>query len=222
MAKETRGVGEQTRAEAKAVASSVKVALEQVEATNRQADSARAALAASIRPWLTKAHDREVQPDGSVALSRTVIGAVRGEIVISFLLRNVGNGIGLLREAALRGRTQGSSELMQHPYRAFFTVPVLQPGDETSVIFHWNPRRSDPASVFDEISGRPGIWGEFFVEVLYTDSHGGQATWATVHLTPTSASADHWLIHTIEYGLDENDEPFAKVEFFSTPAPTAY
>lgn len=215
MAKETRKVGDQTRAEAKAVADDVQVAREQVEATNLQARAAQATLAASIQPWLTKALDRQVNPDGSVAIARSVVGVQGAEIVISCLLRNVGNGIALLRDGHLRGRSQGTSELIQHPYIAFFTAPVLQPGDETAIVFHWPPSGQDPERVFAEISGRPGIWGEFFVDVLYTDASGGQATWAIVHLTPTSPAADKWMIHTIDYRRDEEETPFAHVAFLS-------
>ena len=215
MAKETRKMGEQTRMEAQAVVDEVQVARAQVDATNSQAESARAALATSIQPWLTKADDRQVNPDGSVSLQRAVVGVVDAEIVISFLLRNVGSGIALLNEAVLRGRTLGTSELMRHPYRAFFTVPVLQPGEETAVVFHWTPHGSDPARAFDELSGRPGVWGEFYVDVLYTDAGGGQATWAIIHLTPTSATADSWVVHAISYRRDGEETPLAHVEFLS-------
>jgi len=215
MAKETRKVGGQTRAEAKAVADEVQVAREQVEASNLQAKAAQATLAASIQPWLTKALDRQVHADGSVGVAQQIVGVRGPEIVISCLLRNVGNGLALLAEAHLRGRSQGTSELIRHPYFAFFTVPVLQPGEETAVVFHWPPRGQDPERVFAEISGRPGIWGEFFVDVLYTDASGGQATWAIVHVTPTSAAADNWVIHTIDYRRDEEETPFAHIEFLS-------
>lgn len=213
VAQETKALAEEASKQVEAVREQSAATLRQAESSERQNELSAKTLEASIQPWLTRVTPPPYAEFGKVSLSaeQTIaINEVQGTINISFYLRNVGVGLAIIQsQGALRERfvVEGRDEHGQTVRRyGFASAAAIARGETTRIAFQVQRVSLDHFFSFDRNDG------EFYVNVPYTDSKGGQLVDAKLHLTRIKAQGE-WVIHRIAYTNDGEDSPFATVEF---------
>jgi hypothetical protein len=214
LAWKTNRVARATDSEAKAVG-------KQADASEKQIELTRAALQASIQPWLTTVPR---PPRRSIAYGlgpNAAIGVSPGEethrvyirypepdeIEISLFLRNVGRGVALIKPldgCVIEGLGANDEPVTRY---GFLSASALPPDDMTRVGF-----RVQRVDVGRFLSAHRNN-GEFWVSVLYTDVRDEQAVRARIHVTAAARDSEEWLFHLIEYRREGEAEPFATVQF---------
>lgn len=224
MARETKRVAEATETEARAVLEQSEKVAAQAAASEDQSRISVEALQASIRPWLTAVVHAEVRIPSSTGLDPAIYLSEReSDFVCSIPLRNVGNGLALIQPSMCRfvGRVLGVPSEPVALSQGTPTAAAVGPGEATRIEFTIAKTSSQWTGLtLDAIVGLDRHNGEFFVEVLYTDASGGQATWARAHVAAVaSLEAEYpWRVSEIAYHHAEegsllSKEPFAITRF---------
>lgn len=213
VAEETRSLAEEAKNEVKAVREQSSATVRQAESSERQAELSAKAIEASIQPWLTRVTPPPYAEFGKVTLTAEqaiAINEVQGTIRISFYLRNVGAGLGIIQSQGqlrdrftVEGRDKDGESVTRY---GFAGAAAVAPGHTTRLAFEIQRVSLEHFFSFDRNDG------EFYVNVPYTDSKGGQLVEARLHLTRIKAHGE-WVIHRIEYTNDGESSPFAVVEF---------
>jgi hypothetical protein len=203
MAKATKDVAENTKAEAEAVQREAEAVLQQAQAASKQVDVTRAALQASIQPWLTP------PPGGNVV----GVESQRDGFTAYVILRNVGAGVALIPKQGCR--IIGSPTLPQEKRerRGAPNASVIGVSDQTQILFIVKSAAGGPT--LEEFSGQAeGKDGEFVIEIDYSDNQGQQRVTARLYIAGSPAGPS-WPIYAIDYFRADEDEPFASVSLAS-------
>jgi hypothetical protein len=220
MATRTKDLAEETRRMAAATEAEAGAVVEQSQLT-------RAALQASIQPWLTRVPPPIREPEEPVwsgdarnFLARALTSPGEephrievddlddGTFSVALWLRNVGTGVALIGSqdnCVIEGE-----DVNGQPTTRFGHVrsSALPPGEATRIEFRIEYISRD---VFLGRTG--GRWGEIRIRVLYTDVNTEQPVVAQVRILPIDAEASEWVFHEIHYRRAEEGEPFAAVRF---------
>lgn len=213
VARETKKLADEARNEVEAVREQSESVVSQAASSERQAEISARALEASIQPWLTRVSPPPYAEFGKVPLSAEqsiVINEHQGTITVGLYLRNVGAGLaviqsgGLLRDRfTIEGRDASGERVTRF---GFVSEPAVPPGDLTRIAFVVDRVSIEHFLSFDR------NYGEFYVNVPYTDAKGSQLVDARIHITRAKPKGE-WVLHRIEYTHDGTSSPFATVEF---------
>ena len=193
MAEKTADVATHTRDEAQAVQEEARAVLLQAEVT-------RAALQASILPWLRARSNVEVNERG-------------GAFFAIVRLENIGNGLALIKP--IDGCRIFSNPQTGDKPEVFYARPdraVIASTDQPSEVhFEVSSLRGGPT--LERFSGQAsGLPAAFDVEIEYTDARGDQATVMQLHvghLPEVVGRPAAWFTLTASYRRSGENQPFA-------------
>lgn len=201
LARQTKSLVEHTERQAKATESTVATATQQLEVSRVQ-------LQESIRPWLTiglpeptggivtfgpvQIRDRDASPD-------------RPEGVYAFVrLLNIGSGLAFIRAGAsnIIGWDGQGTEPKEFTHGAIRN-PILAPGEEGTIEFvvvktsaAWSGIDTK-AFTNQRIGSMQGTDGQFFTDIVYSDSMNEVATHADFHFAFVKGSG--WVTVSVSY-----------------------
>ena len=191
MARQTKHVASSSQDEAEAVR-------QQTEAVLLQVEESRAALQASIRPWLT-----------NVPGSRGALDLLPSDnsFRMGMKVRNVGNGIALMKPDGIK--------ILSNPRRPAEPVErwgiaassVVEPGAQTGIAFVVEGHGASIADFSGKLAGYPE---ELVVLITYTDNEGQQACIAGLRARVDSKG--FWRFHQIDYTREGDSAAFASVK----------
>lgn len=190
MARETKKVAQETAREA--------------DQSKRQLEISSLALQADTRPWLRPVGRIEViDPDGLTDAEKAYSPDGRaGEIWIIMSVENVGRGLAVFPQHACELRPHGRPEGQVLVPVSALKVPVLQQGESAEVFF--KIRKATASGDFRSLRTVTGqdksINGELLVDIVSSDTAGGQATRVQVQLAVDEGG--HWTYGRIDY-VDE-------------------
>jgi len=208
VAQRTADVAALTRAEVEAIVRQGEAIEQQAAATTEQVRLAEAALAPQVQPWLTLGDARQIQHNSRVALAEgqlfsgtippLIVSASNERLAVVLVVRNVGNGLAIIdsRASCVIGwtRATGGDEQSRFTQPAVAT-PVLPPGEQARVEYVVN--LSGWGTDIETITHRENTYGEFALDVVYSDALGQRTSRLRVHIAGTE---DQKLVaHRLDY-----------------------
>lgn len=185
----------------------------EADQTARQLEIAYLALQADTRPWLRPGGSvRVTDVDGMSDSERLYSsGGAPGEIWVTMTIENIGRGLAVLPPFSCELRASGRSEGDVIAPVGAADQPLLATGEGTNIVFRVNKALASGAfRDFRTATGQDrSIDGELFIDVVTTDSAGGQRARMIVQLAADSKK--HWAVGRVEY-LDDT----TKTEILST------
>jgi hypothetical protein len=185
-----------------------------VRSSNRSARIAEVALQEQRHPVLV--HSRLDDPVQKIMFSEgrwvraegsgAVVEEGEGNLYLALSLRNVGSGIAVLQGWHLRGELRPAQGLQEHApveeFRRQARDLYIPPGD----VGIWQGALRDPnEEIHGEITAARSDRRLFAIDLLYTDSAGGQRSISRFSVVPMTE--DRWMANVVRHWTIDGTGP---------------